>query len=96
MAVAVSLIGLGVVVRDQRHRASRRLYPVESAEVHRSGEPAAAIRRQAPERSATTGRQTIYDDVLPAGRLVLITVKTVQMGVSPSIHVAAFCEWGRR
>ena len=43
-------------------------------------------------RIATTGRQTIYDDVLPAGRFVLITVKTVRVGVSPSIHVAAFGE----
>ena len=43
-------------------------------------------------RITTSGRQTIYDDVLPAGRFVLITVKTVREGVSPSIHVAAFGE----
>ena len=43
-------------------------------------------------RIATSGRQTIYDDVVPVGRFVLITVKTIQGGVSPSIHVAAFGE----
>ena len=43
-------------------------------------------------RIATSGRQTIYDDVVPAGRFVLITVKTIQGGSSPSIHVAAFGE----
>ena len=43
-------------------------------------------------RIATSGRQTIYDDVVPADRFVLITVKTVQGGAPPSIHVAAFGE----
>ena len=40
----------------------------------------------------TTDGQTIYDDALPAGRFVLITVKTVRRGALPAIHVAAFGE----
>ena len=39
---------------------------------------------------ATSGGRTIYDDVLPPGRFILVTVKTVAQGASPAIHVAAF------
>ena len=41
---------------------------------------------------ATSDGQTIYDDVLPAGRFVLITVKSVRSGVFPSVHAAAIGE----
>ena len=41
---------------------------------------------------ATSDGQTIYDDVLPAGRFVLITVKSVRSGVFPTVHVAAISE----
>ena len=40
----------------------------------------------------TSDGQTIYDDALPAGRFVLITVKTVRPGALPAVHVAAFGE----
>ena len=41
---------------------------------------------------AASGGQTIYDDTLPEGRFVLITVKTVRQGMLPAVHVAAFGE----
>ena len=40
----------------------------------------------------TSDGRTIYDDALPAGGFVLITVKTVRPGALPAIHVAAFGE----
>ena len=41
---------------------------------------------------ATSDGRTIYDDTLPEGRFVLITVKTVRQGTLPAIHVAVFGE----
>ena len=41
---------------------------------------------------AASGGQTIYDDTLPEGRFVLITVKTVRQGMLPAVHVSAFGE----
>ena len=38
----------------------------------------------------TSEGRTIYDDTLPAGRFVLITIKTVRPRALPAIHVAAF------
>ena len=40
----------------------------------------------------TSDGQAVYDDALPAGRFVLVTVKTVQRGTLPAVHVAAFGE----
>ena len=40
----------------------------------------------------TSDGQTIYDDALPAGNFVLITVKSVRPGVYPAVHVATVGE----
>ncbi len=40
----------------------------------------------------TPDGQAVYDDALPAGRFVLVTVKTVRRGTLPTVHVAAFGE----
>ena len=40
----------------------------------------------------TSDGQAVYDDALPAGRFVLVTVKTVRRGTLPTVRVAAFGE----
>lgn len=41
---------------------------------------------------ATLDGQTIYDDALPAGRFVLVTVKSVRPSTFPAVHVTAIRE----
>ena len=40
----------------------------------------------------TSDGQVVYDDALPAGRFVLLTVKSVRRGAFPAVHVAAIGE----